>query len=238
LSRCVNAGDGNAVLTILKNTKFPDVSFSVLPSPHALGAEIEKIIIQGFSSYFATKNSVDAFELFKKFRILCAVRIGHYGVVSMNQLVEKILAARGLIPASATSYSHRPVLINTNDYNLKLFNGDTGIMLPDPEAKNGLRVFFEDKDGEFRKFLALRLPANETVYAMTIHKSQGSEFDNVLLVLPDRDYPVLTRELLYTGVTRAKNHVHIIGTDELVLKTVSRRLSRTSGLRDALWMKE
>ena len=87
---------------------------------------------------------------------------------------------------------------------MRLFNGDVGIVLPDPEAGKELRVFFPAPDGSLRKFHPLRLPEHETVYAMTVHKSQGSEFDEVLFMLPDRPSPVLTRELIYTGMIRAK----------------------------------
>ena len=90
-------------------------------------------------------------------------------------------------------------------------------------------------DGALRKVPPLRLPEHETVFAMTIHKSQGSEFDKVLLILPGRESPVLTRELLYTGITRAKESVLIWGTEEVVRFAISRATRRTSGLRDALW---
>ena len=127
------------------------------------------------------------------------------------------------------------MLITTNDYNLQLFNGDMGIILPDPEEDNDLRTFFRAGDGNLRKLNPIRLPAHETVFAMTVHKSQGSEFDNVLLVLPDRESPVLTRELIYTGITRAKERVEVWGTEDVFRLAVSRSIERSSGLRDALW---
>ncbi|HLA05312.1 MAG TPA: ATP-binding domain-containing protein, partial [Syntrophales bacterium] len=89
--------------------------------------------------------------------------------------------------------------------------------------------------GAVRKFLPSRLPAHETVYAMTVHKSQGSEFDRVLFMLPDRDVPLLTRELIYTGITRAKNFVEIWGKEEIFREAVSRRITRKSGLGELLW---
>jgi exodeoxyribonuclease V alpha subunit len=108
-------------------------------------------------------------------------------------------------------------------------------VLRDKEANNELRAFFPAADGTLRKFHPLRLPEHETVYAMTIHKSQGSEFDKVLLILPDREFPVLTRELLYTGITRAKESVKIWGNQDVFRTAVCRRTERSSGLRDALW---
>ena len=126
-------------------------------------------------------------------------------------------------------------MVTRNDYQLRLFNGDMGITLPDPEGNRELRVFFPSLDGRGRKFPPLRLPEHETVYALTVHKSQGSEFDRVLLILPDRDAPVLTRELIYTGITRAREAVEIWGPETIFSRAVSRRLHRSSGLREALW---
>ena len=129
----------------------------------------------------------------------------------------------------------RPVMVTKNDYPLRLFNGDMGITLPDPDGNQELRVFFPSADGEVRKFPPLRLPEHETVYALTVHKSQGSEFDRVLLILPDRDAPVLTRELIYTGITRAREQVEIWGEETTFCRALSRRIQRSSGLREALW---
>jgi len=113
-----------------------------------------------------------------------------------------------------------------------------GIVLPDPSVNNELRVFFPATDGTVKKFHPFRLPEHETVYAMTVHKSQGSEFDKVLLLLPDRESPVLTRELIYTSITRAKKSVEIWGNENVFCTAVSRYIERTSGLRDALWSKK
>ena len=150
-------------------------------------------------------------------------------------MAEKILKAEGLIDPAGEWYAGRPVLITSNDYHLRLFNGDVGMALPDPVANQELRVFFPAPDGTLRKIHPVRLPEHETVYAMTVHKSQGSEFDKLLLLLPNRDAPVLTRELLYTGITRAKEAVEIWATEAVFRTAVSRRIERTSGLRDALW---
>ncbi len=126
-------------------------------------------------------------------------------------------------------------MITVNDYALRLFNGDVGIALPDPEQHGALAVFFPAEDGGVRKISPLRLPAHETVFAMTVHKSQGSEFDRVLLVIPPTDSLVLTREILYTGITRARSSVEIWCGEELLAAAVTRRIERRSGLRNALW---
>ena len=159
-------------------------------------------------------------------------------MIAINYLVEQILKGEGLINPDRRWYPGRPVLITRNDYNLQLFNGDMGIVLSDPSVNNELRVFFYSTDGAFKKFHPLQLPEHETVYAMTVHKSQGSEFDKALLVLPDRESPVLTRELIYTGITRAKKSVEIWANERVFRFAVSRHIERTSGLRDALWSKK
>jgi exodeoxyribonuclease V alpha subunit len=126
-------------------------------------------------------------------------------------------------------------MITQNDYTLNLFNGEVGVILPDPDAGQELRAWFPGENGRWRKFPPPRLPAHETVYALTVHKSQGSEFDRVLLILPDRDAPVLTRELLYTGITRARKGVEIWGREAVFRAAVGRRIQRSSGLRETLW---
>jgi len=125
------------------------------------------------------------------------------------------------------------VLVTENDYNHKLFNGDTGIMLPDPETGN-LRAFFAAPDGTVRAIPPEFLPKHETAFAMTVHKSQGSEFDRVLMVLPPEDSVLLTRELIYTGITRAKQSVTIWSDAAVFSAAVKRRTERRSGLRERL----
>jgi len=139
----------------------------------------------------------------------------------------------GYIQTDSDWYAGRPVMITRNDYNLRLFNGDIGVALPDVDG--ALKVYFRDDEQGIRAVSPLRLPEHETVYAMTVHKSQGSEFENVLLILPDRDSPVLTRELVYTGITRSSGTVRLWLREAIFKLAVNRRVERTSGLRDALW---
>ena len=200
-----------------------------------LPAAIREIVTTGFGDYLKAEDPWDAFKLFERFRILCALRKGPFGVNAINRLTEYILKKAGLIEPDKTWYTGRPVLITRNDYSLGLFNGDMGIALEDRDSNNDIRVFFTTAEGELRRLHPVRLPEHETVYAMTVHKSQGSEFDNVLFILPDKDYPVLTRELVYTGITRAKSYVEMWGNAEVFSSAVARRTERTSGLRDALW---
>ena len=235
VSSAVNDGDEGLAMTLLRRGEYKDIQWKDLPGSGALPQALKNIIIEGFGGYLNESDPPAIFQLFDRFRILAAIREGPYGVAAINFLAEKILQDEGLIKPEKDWYAGRPILITRNDYNLRLFNGDMGIVLRDRVAGNELRVFFPAPDGTLRRIHPLRLPEHETAYAMTIHKSQGSEFDRVLLILPDRESPVLTRELLYTGITRARESVHIWGTEGVFGMAVSRPTRRTSGLRDALW---
>lgn len=233
--RAVNAGKGVDAMAILKGDAFQDIVWRDVPKPDVLKKAITNTVVEGYSTYLAAGTVAEALRRFNSFRVLCALNQGPYGVASMNTLIEEILAGEGLIDPQQRWYRGRPVLITINDYNLKLFNGDVGIVFPDLEGGGNPRVFFPDPDGGIRNVSPVRLPAHETVYAMTIHKSQGSEFDRVHMLLPGNDSAVLTRELIYTGITRAKNKVDIWGNEEIFVTAASRRIDRNSGLREALW---
>ena len=174
-----------------------------------------------------------------RFQLLCALRRGAWGVEGLNQRIARVLHAAKLIGAAEGWYPGRPVLVTRNDYALGLMNGDLGIALALPDATRDpaartLRVAFRAGDGTngIKWVLPSRLQAVETVYAMTVHKAQGSEFEHAALVLPDRMNPILTRELLYTAITRARRFLTIAnaGDDTLVRDTVARRVLRASGL--------
>jgi exodeoxyribonuclease V alpha subunit len=238
VSYAVNTGDSDRAIKLMKSGVYGDITWKNLPHPNDLPQVIKGTIIQGYGDYLRAMNPFEVFQVFERFRILCALREGPFGVAALNILAEQILREERLINPDMIWYPGRPVLITRNDYTLRLFNGDMGIVLPDPSVNNELRVFFPATDGTVKKFHPFRLPEHETVYAMTVHKSQGSEFDKVLLILPDRESPVLTRELIYTSITRAKKSVEIWGNENVFRTAVSRYIERTSGLRDALWSKK
>ncbi|MGO2134864.1 MAG: exodeoxyribonuclease V subunit alpha [Marinobacter sp.] len=186
-------------------------------------------------------------KAFSDFQVLCALRRGPWGVEGLNDLIAQHLLAQRLIPRAEGWYAGRPVLITGNDYNLGLMNGDVGITFSLPwgaEPQSGgdnpesvLRVAFPASDGSdnIRWISPSRLQQLETVYAMTVHKSQGSEFNHTCMVLPDRLSPVLTRELVYTGITRAKNWFSLITGDASVFsESVGQRVVRASGLASVL----
>ena len=169
-------------------------------------------------------QAIDLLRSFNEFSVLCAVREGPFGVTQLNAHIEKALG----FTASAW-YVGRPVMVTRNDYALELMNGDVGICLPG--ADGVLRVAFPSLGGNVRWIVPSRLDSVETVFAMTVHKSQGSEFHHVLLVVPAHDSPVLTRELVYTGLTRAKENLTLWAPrPEVLLQACSRRVLRSGGL--------
>jgi len=237
VSRAVNRGDGEEALVILKSGTQEDVSWVKLPDPANLPGALRNKVVSGYRAYLETQDPEEAFFALERFRIMCALRKGPYGVLKLNRVVERILQAENLINPKGPWYRGRPILIMRNDYPLGLFNGDVGLILPDRSAGADLRAFFRKQDGSIRKIHPARLPEHETVFAMTVHKSQGSEFDDVVLILPDQPSPVLTRELIYTGLTRARKRAEVWGREEVFLEGVRKRIERSSGLREALWEK-
>ncbi len=237
LSVLVNAGDAAGALALLAGGTHADIASAPLPAPAALAGLLRARVIEGYRACVATDDPRAALLQLGSFRILCALRRGPFGVENLNRLAEQTLADAGLIEPEAAFFRGRPVLITTNDYTLGLFNGDVGLVLPDAEAAGELRVWFLDATGALRRILPARLPAHETVFAMTVHKSQGSEFGRVLLVLPDRDTPIATRELIYTGITRAREAVEIWHHPASLRAAIARRTERASGLRDLLWLR-
>lgn len=171
---------------------------------------------------------------FDTFRVLCALREGAWGVAGLNQAIERALADAGLLQRRGEWYEGRPVMVTRNDPALGVFNGDIGIVLRGPSGQDALRCWFLDGDGLHSVSVA-RLAEVETAFAMTVHKSQGSEFEHVVLVLPDDDVAVLTRELVYTGITRARRAFTLVAKQPALLATAAARLTRrVSGLRQRL----
>ncbi|MCU7844941.1 MAG: exodeoxyribonuclease V subunit alpha [Candidatus Thiodiazotropha sp. (ex Monitilora ramsayi)] len=174
------------------------------------------------------------FNALQKFRVLCALRTGPSGAEQINAEVTQDLMHRGLVVSDNEWFPGRPVMVTRNDYQLELYNGDTGIALPLPDDPKRVAVVFPGADGNPRWIPTARLPDCETVFAMTVHKSQGSEFDEVVLSLPDATSRVLCRELIYTAITRAKSAFTLIGSAEIFQQAIERRLERHSGLSDLL----
>lgn len=233
-SSAVNAGDADAAMDALQENADAEVQWQPLPIATKLVGALREHLIASFRPYLETEDPLEALRRLQQFRILCAVRHGPFGVENLNRIAEEVLAGAGLLAPQSTWYRGQPVTVTRNDYNLGLFNGDSGIILPDPEGDSELRAFFVSADGKLRRFLPSRLPQHETAFALTVHKSQGSEFNKILILLPDTDTPLLTRELLYTALTRARDRVEVWATEEVLRATIGREVSRASGLRNAL----
>ena len=241
LAAAVNRGDGDGAVSVLASEP-ADVGWMPHAGRRAWRDPLAAAALDGFAPYLACIRAGApagaVLQAFEAFRVLCAHRAGPAGVEVANRVVEDALAARRLIrPAGASGpwYVGRPVMVTRNDHVLRIYNGDVGIVLPDPRDAERVAVAFPGSDGSERLVSPARLPSHETVYAMTVHKSQGSEFDRVLLLLPPEASRVVTRELLYTGITRARRRVDVWGSEAVVRAGVAARVERSSGLRDALW---
>ena len=207
---------------------------------HAQQAQLLKLAWTGYSPYLELlqqgKGGDEAWirqvlQSFETFRILCAVRDGEWGVSGLNEAIEKRLEAGGLLRRGAEWYVGRPVMVTRNDYSTDVFNGDIGVTLADPARPGAQRVYFLEGD-KVRSVLATRLRNIETAFAMTVHKSQGSEFRHTVLALPREGNAILTRELVYTGITRASKEFTLVTPSGDVLRdAIASRTHRTSGLR-------
>lgn len=191
--------------------------------------ELFKNFALKFGDYLKEKDILAALKKMNEHRVLCALREGYFGLYEINRRIENILEGRGFIKRTNEFYNNRPIIITKNNYALGLFNGDTGIVREDDGGN--LKVWFEI-NGELTGFAPALIGNADTAFALTIHKSQGSEFSDILMILPDYEAPVLTKELVYTGITRAKNYV-LLQTDETILKnTIQRSVKRGSGLKE------
>ncbi len=237
LALCINAGDDEGAAEIIGGGAYGDIALHDAIAAKDLGATLRAESVAGYGAYLGAGSPIDAAGAFGNYRVLCAHRDGTYGVEALGPLLEKALADKGLLKIDGPWYARRPVLVKENDYAVKLFNGDVGIVFPDAADPRKRRVHFVTADGEDRPLAPSRLPAHETAFAMTVHKSQGSEFDAVAVVLPDTATKVLTRDLLYTAVTRARKRVSIFGSIDVFRMAVTRPIVRASGLHDRLWAK-
>ena len=196
------------------------------------------LVSQYYNALCQCDNVSDAFALLAKFRILSSTRKGPQGVENLNALVIDILRHQGVIPFSPfennrSLYPTQPIMISENDYRLGVYNGDTGLLWRNKAGH--LMAVFENISGEYDWIMPSRLPKFETVYAMTIHKTQGSEFEHVAMVLPDqKDNKLLSRELLYTGITRAKSQLSIASSQAIWQSGVSQQVVRYSGLSNTI----
>jgi exodeoxyribonuclease V alpha subunit len=232
LARRINGGDAAGTLNLLREQR-ADLHWQAQPTPATLLERLD----QGYRPYLQAARTGDpaqAFAAFNAFRALTAQREGPWGVSGLNEALETRIKRRYSLAERERWYPGRAVMVRQNDYALGLFNGDIGLCL---HGEYGLRVYFEGEDG-YRAFAPARLPSHDSAFAMTVHKSQGSEFSEVLLALPELPSPLLTRALFYTGITRAKHKVEIWGLPARLSEAVNTKAERAAGLAERLGMQE
>jgi len=228
LSEAIREGNAEAALEVLDDADFPDVSRMDPGRAGSLSRELRQDIVAGYSEFLRESEPDGQLKALSAFRILTPHRRGPFGVEAMNRLVEALLQGEGLDSAETTDHARRPIMVTRNDYELGLFNGDIGVLTSSSEGRP--QAYFAAVEGDLRSVSPSRLPQHEPVYAMTIYKSQGSEFDRVAVVLPEHASDTLSRELLYTAITRARTAVRIHATHDSVLNAIQHRIDRSSGL--------
>lgn len=229
ISDAIRAGDADTVLQLLAKGAASEVRW-VSDEPHE--ALMSRLVEHAEAVARATTAS-DKLVALSGFQVLCAHREGSRGVAGINQQIELRLQELQLLGDAEGDYDGRPILIERNDYDVGLYNGDIGILTQDGESPRKVAAFAR-ADG-VRLVAPALLPEHSTVYAMTVHKSQGSEFDEVAVVLPEEPSRLLSRELLYTAVTRARQRVTLYANAEVLSAAIRQPVRRASGLHDLLW---
>jgi exodeoxyribonuclease V alpha subunit len=238
LAEAVRGGDADASLAVLRaghdDVRWIEIDVAEPGARGALGPVRETAVAAGRRMLEAARagDAVTAMAALGSFRLLCAHRRGPYGVATWNTVVEGWFADELDRFAEDVWYVGRPLLVTRNDYGLRLYNGDTGVIVA---GEDGRKVAVFERQGRLVEVSPMRLEAVDTVHALTIHKSQGSQVDTVAVLLPDPTSRILTRELLYTAVTRARNSTMVCGTEDAIRAALDRPIAHASGLRNRLW---
>jgi exodeoxyribonuclease V alpha subunit len=238
LAEAVRGGDADATLAVLSaghgDVRWLDVDIAAPDAREALRPVRETAVAAGRRIVEAARagDAAAAIAALGAFRILCAHRRGPYGVATWNTVIESWLAHELDRFAEDAWYIGRPLLVTENDYSLRLYNGDTGVIVA---RDHGRKTAVFERQGGLVEISPTRLDAVDTVHALTIHKSQGSQVDAVVVLLPDPNSRILTRELLYTAVTRARHSVILCGTEESIRAALERPVAHASGLAARLW---
>lgn len=231
LAAAVNRGDRHSTRVVFDGT-FTDIEKKSLQSSEEYQAMLDDALegYQHFLTCVQQQNTPEqVIAAFGEYQLLCALREGPFGVSGLNDRLEQLLAQKRKINRLPHSrwYEGRPVMISRNDSALGLFNGDIGIAL---DRGQGLRVWFMMPEGSVKSVQPSRLPEHDTAWAMTVHKSQGSEFNHAALILPTQLSPVITRELIYTAITRARQRLSLYTDERVLVQAIAARTERRSGL--------
>jgi exodeoxyribonuclease V alpha subunit len=240
LAEAVRAGDAEASLAVLRaghdDVRWLEIDVAARDARGALAPVRTTAVAAGRQMLEAARagDALAAMAALGSFRLLCAHRRGPYGVATWNAVVEGWLADELDRFAEDPWYVGRPLLVTQNDYSLRLYNGDTGVVVA---REDGRKVAVFERQGRLVEVSPTRLEAVDTVHALTIHKSQGSQVEIVAVLLPDPSSRILTRELFYTAVTRARNSIMVCGTEDTIRAALERPVAHASGLRNRLWSK-
>ncbi|URJ27927.1 exodeoxyribonuclease V subunit alpha [Candidatus Blochmannia vicinus (nom. nud.)] len=237
LAVAINLGDCTRVLSLLTSNIYKDLYYIYIVEKESYMNMILNCAME-YSNYLQklqhTKISkTNILESFNHYRILCALRDGPFGVIRINYFIEQILSEKGLIKLNNSgNYIGRPIIILRNKPSLGLCNGDIGVLLLNDQNK--LSAYFILPEDRLKVVRLYQLPEHETCFAMTIHKSQGSEFNHIAIILPNKHTPILTRELLYTAVTRSRQCIFLYATDHVIIRSINLVTKRYSGLYDRI----
>src|SRR5699024_6406234 len=232
LAKNINDGNANRVLELLTDSDEKNLGFQQIHDVTGLKQLVKQNTRQYYQQLQDAKSPAEAFNLYKEFRILAAHRKGPWGVRFINSIIDQLLQKRPRTAGRRSWYSGKPIIVNTNDYNLGLYNGDIGLCLLNKNDKP--RIYFRDENG-YKETIPAQLTNYGSAYALTIHKSQGSEFERLLLVLPSVPSKIVSRELIYTAITRARTEIKIAGTKRTIKNAVRQKIKRLSGLSEQLW---
>ncbi len=225
LAKTCRQGDGDAAADVIMNDITGRISF--IPADSDVMGFFRKYVTDLHKSITAEVNHENMLAAAARSIILCPNVTGRFGTQAINSFALSALSREGLRSSTEKYFHGQPVMITENDYSMNLFNGETGLVV----KQDGMKAYFAGRE---KPVGVMRMPAWTNVYAMTVHKSQGSEFDHVILVLPESDSPIATRELFYTAVTRAKEKLTVISTEAAIRSYLKRRTERFSGLEEYL----
>lgn len=235
LAAAINKEEADKAVDILRSAKYSDVRFKKISKGDDMEATLFSELLKHAQKLVQTKDRATAIDLLHKEIALCVHRRGYMGAENINFQLEQLLRRKLSLSRYHQWYRGRPVMITKNNYTLKLRNGDLGIVWN--SERSNPEVTFKGEGKQFREFNPSRLSHYENAYALTVHKSQGSEFERVHIILPTEPSPILTKELLYTAITRARTEVTLWGSFEILKHGITTSVHRSSGLREQFWGK-
>lgn len=228
----IKAGDSeNALISF--SAEGEQLILKDLPGSANISSALERTIGDHFAALANTTEPVEALRLMAQICLLTPLRNGPYGVQGLNTTMEAIVRSRTGIPGNQSYFNGQPILISANSYSQGLFNGDLGIIMTDPEDPHSLFAYFPDNTERIKRYPLSALPTFESAYACTVHKSQGSEYKRVLFIVPPIDSPVLSRELVYTAISRSRENAEVWASPQSLKQAINQPTQRVSGILDA-----